>query len=80
LIALETSYLLPNTTFTVVTVVALGVFVIWPLVEAVARRRWIWAVAIVLLSPFAGILWFAIGRRTHPARRSRVSVLTPPGG
>jgi hypothetical protein len=77
LFALETSYLVPNATFLLPTVGYLAIFVIWPFVEAAARSRWVWAVAIVLLSPLAGILWFAIGRRTYPAPGSRAPANGP---
>jgi hypothetical protein len=74
LFALETSYLVPNTTFVVLTVGYLAVFVIWPLLEAARQGRWVWAVAIVLFSPVAGILWFIIDRRWF------AWVLRPRGG
>lgn len=61
--ALETSYLWPDPTFLVILLLVVGVLVVWPLVDALRQGRHGWAVAIVLLSPVAGILWFAVGRR-----------------
>jgi hypothetical protein len=42
----------------------LGLGIVWPAIEAARHRRWLWVVAIVVLSPFAGILWFIL-RRTQ---------------
>jgi hypothetical protein len=62
---LETSYLVPDPVFLLVFVAVFGVLLLWPLVEALTRGRLGWAVAILLLAPVAGILWFAVGRRTR---------------
>ncbi len=61
---LETSYLVPDPVFLLVFLAVFGVLLLWPLVEALARGRLGWAVAILLLAPVAGIFWFAVGRRT----------------
>src|SRR3954453_16180789 len=46
---------------------ALGIVTtLWPAAEAISRRRWAWLLAILVLSPVAGIAWLAVGRR-HPA-------------
>jgi len=63
--ALETSYLWPDPVLLLTTLLVVGVLVVWPLVDALRQGRYGWAVAIVLLSPFAGILWFAVGRRVR---------------
>lgn len=65
--ALETSYLWPDPVSLLIVVLVLGVLVVWPLVDALRHGRYGWAVAIVLLSPLAGILWFAVGRRLRTA-------------
>ncbi|MCW2751715.1 MAG: hypothetical protein JWR83_2825 [Aeromicrobium sp.] len=61
--ALETDYLVPSPAFIFATLLVVGVLVIWPLIEALRSRHYIWALAIVLSSPIGGILWLAIGRR-----------------
>ena len=63
-----------QTTFTVVNATPLAllyvaVFIVWPGAEAVVRRRWGWAVAIVLGSPVAGLLWL-LSRRRYVRRRA----------
>ena len=65
--ALATSYLVPDPMFLLLLLLVVGVLVVWPLVDALRQRRFGWAVAIVLLSPLAGILWFAVGRRVGPS-------------
>ena len=64
---LEIGYLVPDPGFLVALLLVLGVLVVWPLVEALRGRRYGWAVAIVLLSPLAGVLWLAVGRWMRPA-------------
>jgi len=65
--ALETSYLWPDPVLLLTMLLVVGVLVVWPLVDALRQGRYGWAVAIVLLSPLAGILWFAVGRRVRTA-------------
>jgi Na+/melibiose symporter-like transporter len=54
---LESSTLVPNLVFVIVALAYVGLTIAWPAVDAARRRRWLWVVVIVVLSPFAGILW-----------------------
>ena len=67
---LATDYLVPSPEFLVPALIYLGLFVVSPLVSALRARRYVWAVAIVLFAPFAGVLWWIVGRRTHARQRS----------
>lgn len=63
---LESSYLVPDWTFFAVAVLmllVLGVLVIWPLIETLARRQWGYTLGVVLLGPVGGPIWFLVGRR-----------------
>ncbi|WP_028642211.1 hypothetical protein [Nocardioides sp. URHA0020] len=68
--AFETSILMPNVGFVLVTLVYVVLAVVWPAVDAARQGRWLWVVAIILLSPFAGALWCAI--RVAESRRLTV--------
>ncbi len=64
--ALESHYLMPNGPFLVELLVFLVLFVVlvgWPLVETVVRQQWGYALAVVLLGPVGGLIWFLGGRR-----------------
>ena len=63
MVVLESNFLVPNAYFVVAALVYLAVLVVWPFIEAAVRGRWIWAIAIALLSPLGGIAWFAKQRR-----------------
>ena len=60
---LEANYLVPDARFFVLLVGILVLCLILPLGQALHRGRLGWAVAIVLLSPWAGICWWLFGRR-----------------
>ena len=64
MIVLESSTLVPNLVFVVVALAYLGLGIVWPAIDAARHRKWLWVLAIVVLSPFAGILWFIL-RRTQ---------------
>jgi hypothetical protein len=55
--------MVPDASFIAILLFFLGLFVFWPLGEALSRRQWGWALAIVLLAPVAGVFWFVVGRR-----------------
>jgi hypothetical protein len=62
----ETDHLVPNGMFLaelLVFAVLFALLVVWPFFGAALRRQWGWVLAVVVLGPVAGILWFAIGRR-----------------
>jgi Na+/melibiose symporter-like transporter len=63
-VVLESSTLVPDLIFVVVALAYLGLGIVWPAIDAARHRRWLWVAAIVVLSPFAGILWFIL-RRTQ---------------
>ena len=52
--------LVPSLRFTVIALTYVAVAIAWPAVDAARQRRWLWVVAIALLSPFAGLLWLAL--------------------
>jgi hypothetical protein len=56
-IVMETSYLAPDGWF-LFWLAVYAVLVIGPAIDAGVQRRWGWVVAIVLLSPWFGILWY----------------------
>ena len=57
-IALETDYLWPSPTFLVSLALYAVLLVIVPAIDAARQRRWFWFVAIVILQPVAGLLWY----------------------
>ena len=63
--ALESSYLIPTGTFVVLLVCAavFGLLMMWPLVETVARQQWGYTLAVLVLGPIGGLIWFLGGRR-----------------
>jgi hypothetical protein len=66
--ALESDYLVPSGPVLLLLVVPLALLLILPLGQALHRGRLGWAVAIVLLSPWAGICWWLFAdRRRMPA-------------
>jgi hypothetical protein len=58
--ALETSMLVPSLGFIVIALTYISLAVVWPAVDAGRQGSWLWLVAIVLLSPFAGLLWLVL--------------------
>ncbi|HEX2894998.1 MAG TPA: hypothetical protein VHO29_13450 [Marmoricola sp.] len=70
---LESNFLVPSGTFfftLLVCAAVLGLLVIWPLVETVVRQQWGYTLAVVLLGPIGGLVWFLGGRQaTARARR-----------
>jgi uncharacterized membrane protein YqjE len=63
---LESNFLMPTGTFLVlslVSLVALGLLVIWPLTETVVRQQWGYTLGVILLGPIGGLIWFLVGRR-----------------
>ena len=69
-IALETSFLAPSASFLILVAIYEVLFVIVPAIDAARQRRWIWFVAILILQPVAGLLWYAFrwtGARRHQA-------------
>ena len=78
-IALETSYLVPDATFgvlVVVMVVAWAVLVAWPLVDSLASRQWGYALGVLVLGPFGGLVWLMKGRReTRRPSRSQPAAM-----
>jgi hypothetical protein len=68
--ALETSMLVPGAGFVIATLMYLILAIVWPAVDAARQGRWLWVLCIVLFSPLAGGLWFALrlaGRRQATA-------------
>jgi Na+/melibiose symporter-like transporter len=57
---LQTSTLVPDLVFVVLALAYLVLGVIWPAIDAARQRRWLWVAAIVVFSPFAGIVWWII--------------------
>ena len=57
-IALESNFLVPNASFLIVVALYEALFVIVPAIDAALQRRWVWFVAILVLQPVAGVLWF----------------------
>ena len=57
--ALETSYLVPDAEFLILVTVYAVLLVIGPAIDAARQGRWLWVVAIVILQPVAGLLWYA---------------------
>ena len=55
---METSYLVPDGRYLFWLALYLLVLVIGPAIDAGRRGRWGWVVAIVLLSPLFGLLWY----------------------
>jgi hypothetical protein len=75
---LESNFLVPNATFFVelaFLALAFMLLVVWPAVGAAMRGQWGWLVVIVLFGPFAGLLWFFMGRR--PPNRSGAASVQP---
>lgn len=67
---MENNYLVPNGWFLLSLALYLIVLVIGPAIDAGRQGRWGWVVAIVLLSPIAGLLWYAFrwsGRKRQTA-------------
>jgi hypothetical protein len=56
---METNYLVPDGMFLFWLAVYAVLLVIGPAIDAGIQRRRGWVVAIVLLSPIAGLLWYA---------------------
>jgi hypothetical protein len=61
--------LLPSLGFMIIALTYVALAIVWPAVDAARQGRWLWVVAIVLLSPFGGLLWLAlrVTRRRHVA-------------
>lgn len=65
----ETDYLVPTGGFlaSFLVFVALCVLlVVWPFYSALRHQQWGWVLAVVLLAPLGGFLWFAVGRKDTP--------------
>ncbi len=58
-IALETSFLAPSASFLILVALYEVLLVIIPAIDAARQRRWVWFVAILILQPVAGLLWYA---------------------
>ena len=76
--ALESNFLVPNGTLLIEVALYALVFallMLWPLVGAAIRRQWGWVVMILIFGPFAGSLWFFMGRsgRDHSAETATSS-------
>lgn len=59
MMVMETSYLVPDGWFLFWLTLYVVLLVIGPAVDAGSQRRWAWVGAILLLSPIAGLLWYA---------------------
>jgi hypothetical protein len=73
-VPLESNFLISNGRFFVLLLVSLavvGLLVIWPLVETVARQQWGYTLGVVLLGPIGGLLCFVVGRRETTRRNQR---------
>jgi hypothetical protein len=57
--ALETNYLVPNASLLILLALYAVLLVIGPAIDAARQRRWVWLVAILIIQPFAGLLWYA---------------------
>jgi hypothetical protein len=59
--------LVPSVGLTIIALTYFAVAIAWPAVDAARQGRWLWVLAIVLLSPFAGLLWLAlrVNRRSN---------------
>jgi hypothetical protein len=57
-IALESTFLVPNASFLIVVAVYEILLVILPAIDAGRQHRWGWFVAILILQPVAGVLWY----------------------
>ena len=57
---LETSMLVPSLGSMIIALTYIALSIVWPAVDATRQGRWLWVIAIVLLSPFAGLLWLAL--------------------
>lgn len=55
---METSYLVPDAKYLILLALYLVVLVIGPAIDAARKGRWGWFVAILLLSPLFGLLWY----------------------
>ena len=55
---METTYLAPDGWFLFWLVTYVVLLVIGPAIDAGIQRRWGWVIAILLLSPIAGLLWY----------------------
>ena len=64
---METTYLAPDGWFLFWLVTYVVLLVIGPAIDAGIQRRWGWVIAILLLSPIAGLLWY--GFRWTGSRR-----------
>jgi hypothetical protein len=51
-------------------------FLVGPLIGAVRREQWVWALAIFFLAPVAGVLWCFVGRQGDLARRRALAATT----
>ena len=52
--------LVPSLGFMLAALAYAALAVVLPAVDAARQGRWLWVVAIILFSPFAGLLWFAL--------------------
>lgn len=68
-LALETSILVPSPWFAFLVIAYLAVAILWPAIDAARHRRYVWMIAIIVLSPVAGLLWLAprVTRSLTPA-------------
>ena len=71
--AMETSYLWPDGWFLFLLIAYPVLLIIGPAVDAFRQRRWGWVVAIVLLSPIAGLIWHAVRWTDHRRRTGFVA-------
>ena len=61
---LATNYLVPDPVWVVLLVLYAGLFIVMPMVGAIRRGQYVWALAILVFPPFGAILWWTIGRPT----------------
>jgi hypothetical protein len=55
---LETSYLWPDPVFALEALALVVLLLVWPLIDAIRSRRFLWALLIVLLAPLGGLAWW----------------------